>query len=177
VVNTPPESAGHNLVTVVDTPLSIQASTLADLDFDADGDPLTIIAVSTTSTNGPANNVTFVGGTITYSPAAGFVGADQFTYTISDGRGGTATCTNHVTVRSGGPRTSSFTSIVTTNGSVYLRGYGIPGKGYDIQYSSVADFSSDVHTLSSDMIALANGLILGTDPNPGSQRFYRLAVH
>jgi hypothetical protein len=167
----------HNLVTDADTPLSIAASTLADLDYDADGDFLTIMAVSSSSTNGPANNVSFVAGTITYTPAAGFVGADQFTYLISDGRGGTATCTNHVTVRAAGPRTSSFTSIVTTNGNVYLRGYGVPGKGYDIQYSSVADFSSDVHTLSSDMTALANGLILGIDPNPASQRFYRLAVH
>jgi hypothetical protein len=175
--NTPPDSGAHNLVTVVDTPLSIPASRLADLDYDADDDFLTIMAVSNSSTNGPADNVSFIAGTITYTPAAGFVGADQFTYLISDGRGGTATCTNHVTVRPSGPRTSSFTSIVTTNGNVYLRGYGVPLRGYDIQYSSMADFSTDVHILSSDISALANGLILGIDPSPASPRFYRLAVH
>jgi len=36
--------------------------------------------------------------TITYTPGAGFVGADQFTYTISDGQGGTDTATVAVTV-------------------------------------------------------------------------------
>jgi hypothetical protein len=39
-----------------------------------------------------ANNI------ITYTPAAGFVGADSFTYTISDGHGGTATATVSITI-------------------------------------------------------------------------------
>src|SRR5204863_2820389 len=33
-------------------------------------------------------------GTITYTPAANYDGADSFTYTISDGHGGTATATS-----------------------------------------------------------------------------------
>jgi hypothetical protein len=173
----PPAPGAHNFVTTVNTALNISASALAALDYDANGDTVTITAVSSTSTNGPANNVSWAAGTITYTPASGFVGADQFTYTISDGYGGTATCTNHVTVWLGGQATSSFNSISTTNGSVYLRGYGIPGKGYDIQYSSVADFSSGVTILASDIIAPGNGLILGTDPNPASPRYYRFAVH
>ena len=38
------------------------------------------------------------GGTITYTPKAGFTGNDAFTYTISDGRGGTASATVSLTV-------------------------------------------------------------------------------
>jgi hypothetical protein len=37
-------------------------------------------------------------GTITYTPNAGFVGTDVFTYTVSDGKGGSATNTVTVTV-------------------------------------------------------------------------------
>jgi hypothetical protein len=69
----------------VNTALNISASALAALHYDADGDTLTITAVSSTSTNGPPNNVSLTAGTITYTPATDFVGADQFTYTISDG--------------------------------------------------------------------------------------------
>jgi len=63
-------------------------------DSDPDGDPLTISA-----TTAPASgSVAVAGGVITYTPAAGFVGLDAFTYTIEDGRGGSATATVRVTV-------------------------------------------------------------------------------
>ena len=38
------------------------------------------------------------GGDITYRPSAGLAGADSFTYSISDGRGGAATATVRVTI-------------------------------------------------------------------------------
>ena len=38
------------------------------------------------------------GGNVTYRPDSGLAGADVFTYSISDGRGGAATATVHVTV-------------------------------------------------------------------------------
>ena len=37
-------------------------------------------------------------GTVTYAPDAGFSGTDAFTYTVSDGNGGTATASVSVTV-------------------------------------------------------------------------------
>ena len=36
--------------------------------------------------------------TVTYTPAANYFGPDSFTYTISDGRGGTASATVSITV-------------------------------------------------------------------------------
>jgi hypothetical protein len=65
-------------------------------DTDANADPLTI----TTVTQGTKGAVAITGGGtgLTYAPAANLNGADAFTYTISDGNGGTDTATVDVTI-------------------------------------------------------------------------------
>ncbi len=66
-----------------------------DNDGDPDGDLLAISAV----TQGSSGLVTVnAGGTVTYTPEANFHGADSFTYTVADGRGGTDAATVTVTV-------------------------------------------------------------------------------
>ncbi|GAA4324621.1 hypothetical protein GCM10023164_25780 [Christiangramia aestuarii] len=64
-----------------------------DNDSDIDGDDLTI-----TGTSNPANGTTSINadGTITYTPDQDYNGQDSFTYTISDGNGGTDTATVQV---------------------------------------------------------------------------------
>ena len=37
-------------------------------------------------------------GAVLYTPKAGFVGTDEFTYTVADGRGGSAVAAVRVTV-------------------------------------------------------------------------------
>ena len=54
-------------------------------DFDADGDTLTISAILAGPTNGA---LTFSGGSITYTPSAGFFGTDHAILQITDGNGG-----------------------------------------------------------------------------------------
>jgi len=77
---------------VNDTPLAADDTVAADEngdvtinvfenDSDLDGNTLTIVSVSAAS-NG---TVTHDGASIVYTPNAGFVGADSFTYTVSDG--------------------------------------------------------------------------------------------
>ena len=62
----------------------------------ADGDAYKILAISQ-----PVSGIAVLNSnhTITYTPNASFSGRDPFTYTISDGRGGTATGQVVVTVR------------------------------------------------------------------------------
>jgi hypothetical protein len=86
-VNTPPVANDDFATTVKNTAVTI--AVLAN-DFDPDGDPLTVIeAVHSTM------GMTIINpdGTITYHPMPGWWGGDTFTYTISDGRGGTDTAT------------------------------------------------------------------------------------
>ena len=63
-------------------------------DSDPDGDTIAVTA-HTSAVHGA---VTFSGSVATYTPAAGFVGSDSFTYTVGDARGGAATATVSITV-------------------------------------------------------------------------------
>ncbi|HYN84597.1 MAG TPA: cadherin-like domain-containing protein [Pyrinomonadaceae bacterium] len=64
-------------------------------DTDADGDALTVSAV----TQGAHGSVVMGGdNTVSYTPAANYFGPDSFTYTASDGNGGTDTATVNVSV-------------------------------------------------------------------------------
>jgi parallel beta-helix repeat protein len=90
--NQPPVAVDDTASAATDTPVTI--AVLAN-DSDPDGDPLTVQSVTS-----PAHGAAVINGdgTVTYTPALHYHGADNFTYTISDGRGGTATATVHVSV-------------------------------------------------------------------------------
>ena len=64
-------------------------------DTDLDGDTLSVSSVTAPAHGTAAANPD---GTITYTPAANYNGADSFSYTVGDGNGGTATATVTVTV-------------------------------------------------------------------------------
>jgi hypothetical protein len=171
VVNTPPEAGTQNLTTAENTALNVSATDLASLNFDADGDTLTIPTVNSPSTQG--GTVSLSAGTITYNPPSStFVGADSFTYTISDPFGGTATSTANVTVRETKPA-SGFTFVSGSSGTVNLRGYGIPNTTYNLQISSDMSNWSTLTTVT----AGPSGVIRYTDTTAGDgPRFYRFAV-
>jgi Big-like domain-containing protein len=73
--------------------VAVAVAVLAN-DTDPNGDPLAITAVG----GAVGGSAAITGSTVTFTPAAGFSGAGSFTYTISDGRGGTASTGVSVTV-------------------------------------------------------------------------------
>jgi fibronectin type 3 domain-containing protein len=79
-----------------DTSLTFQASDLTGNDTDPDGDNLIVTAV--TATANTHGTVTLSSGTITYTPQLDFNGPASFSYTVSDGQGGSATSTVAITV-------------------------------------------------------------------------------
>ena len=95
--NNPPVAVDDALTTQQDTPGSINV--LAnDSDPDA-GDTLTVSG-STAGAHGTVSCT--AAGSCTYTPGAGYTGPDAFTYTVSDGEGGTDAGTVNVTVRPAG---------------------------------------------------------------------------
>ncbi|MFM1769099.1 MAG: hypothetical protein RJA22_1628 [Verrucomicrobiota bacterium] len=80
-----------------DGTLLIPGGLLLANDSDPDGDPLQIISAGPASERGGA--IRFDGTNVVYTPPPNYSGPDTFTYTVSDGRGGTATATVTVLVR------------------------------------------------------------------------------
>lgn len=113
-------------------------------DSDPDGDELTI-----TSATQPNNGeVAIAGDAILYTPAAGFVGTDTFSYTIDDGFGGQATAS--VTV-----------NVVSPN---------LPPEANDVVASTLRNQAVDIDVLANDSDPDGDSLsIIGfTQPANGS---------
>jgi len=100
-------------------------------DSDLDGDTLTLAAVTS-----PAHGTAAIQGSqVSYTPTAGYVGQDSFQYTVSDGRGGTASANVAVTVAGAftahfdfgtptSPVVSGYTQVTAATAYSTAPGYG-----------------------------------------------------
>ena len=91
-VNAPPVAVDDFVATAQDTLVNVD---VLDNDTDPNEDSLTVDSASD-----PPHGIATVqpDGTINYLPDSGYVGADSFTYDISDGNGGTDSATVSVSV-------------------------------------------------------------------------------
>lgn len=139
-------------------------------DSDPDGDFLTVISVSPVSDHGAEVMLTWPW--IFYTPTAGYDGTDTFSYTVSDGFGGTATARVQVVVN---PPPATAQNIVFTellpDGSRRIRFAGVPGYTYHIEAST--DLSTWVRL--ANVTAPSNGQFdyLDTEAPRFPQRYYR----
>jgi Bacterial Ig domain len=110
--NTPPDAVADSATVTAGSSVAIDV--LAN-DSDADGNTVTV-----SSAGAPAHGTVQVNasGTITYRPVSGYTGSDSFTYSISDGRGGSDSATVNLTVRpqSGVQFNSSKSYVAVENG-------------------------------------------------------------
>lgn len=133
--NNPPVAGSDSLSTAEGIAASVTSSVLLTNDTDADGDGLTITAISAASSQGGV--VSYSSGTVTYIPPVSFAGVDSFTYSVSDGRGGVATGTVNVNV-------AAATSLSGIHGYGWTQSFG----GTDTEYGRgvATDSAGNVYT-------------------------------
>ncbi len=124
-VNDAPTTTGGTATGNEDTAVTGQLAAT-----DIDGDALTF---GLAQNGGPAHGTVTVNpdGSYSYTPAANYNGTDSFTYTVSDGKGGTATGSISITVDpvNDAPTTSSATVAGQEDGSIAGRvtGHDVDG--------------------------------------------------
>ena len=83
-VNDAPVAQPDNYAATQDTPLSVAAAGVLQNDSDVDEDPVSVVPWSGTSSQG-GQVVLNSDGSLSYTPPAGFVGTDTFSYMVTDG--------------------------------------------------------------------------------------------
>jgi len=141
------------------TPVTIAAADLLENDSDPDGDPLSITSVSASSALGAALLLN-AGGSVSYDPTGAAALAalaesdrqeDSFTYTVSDGFGGSAEATATVIV------SGEDVAPIQTGTQDDIAGYHGTGFSYQIAaglFSDPTDFRLSYDLILSDGSAL-----------------------
>lgn len=168
-VNLAPTASSTTAATRQNQSISIPIRKLLLFASDPDGDLLALSGVSATSTNG--GNVVLSGNAVTYTPATNYTGADRFTYTVSDGRGGIASAYVLVSVTAGTGQSANMFSPANVSGGVLTSFAGILGRTYTVQRAPSPSgpwTTSGTATVGSDGI----GSLLDANPPPDGA-FYR----
>lgn len=160
---------GHAVRTTKNQPLPIGDGSILASIADKDGVAVSIAATASASARGGA--VSRDANSVTYTPAADFIGLDTFAMTVSDGLGGshpgivTAIVGETSALGSGDSQLS-----IQPGGNIAMFFRGTPGASYDIERSTNLH---DWQTLQS-AIAADSGLLPFTDTNPPQgNSFYR----
>jgi autotransporter-associated beta strand protein len=165
VVNHAPVASPLNVSRYAGLSFKLALSDLATNWSDAEGDPISFVSVGS-STNSIA--VSTNGGYVLYPNAANV--NDQFSYTIVDAQGATATGLVNLLISTNS--TGQINSFTATGGTAAMTFAGIPGYAYDVQRSTDLVNWSTILTTN----APANGRFQFVDASaPQPAAYYRLS--
>ena len=152
-----------SLVALEDRALTIPVSSLLANDADVDGDTLSVTSVQG-ATNG---TVSLVGGNVIFTPATNYNGAASFSYTISDGKGGTSTATVNLTVApvNDAPVAVNDSIITRTNTATVVKATTLLQNDSDIDSSASTLTVVSVQNAVNGTVSLSGGNITFTPTN------------
>ncbi len=173
VIPEPPVAGADTVHRLPGRTIKIPVATLLANDSSPRSDPLSVTAVSATSTGGVS--VQRVDDMLLYTPVGSF--NDTFTYTLSDG---TSTATGTVTVIVDPPSEAVTQNLVGTfvegGGALQVTAAGIPGRSYQLQRTASLTSPATWSNLGAAQAAPAHGQMTFTDPTPVSPHFYRVVA-
>jgi hypothetical protein len=171
-INTPPVAGADTIERYPTQGVKVRLSTLLANDTDADGDGLSISVANTSANSG---SISISGDWVSYAPANNFTAADSFTYTISDGHGGTAVGTVTVAIKVDSDPAQNLAATLQANGTFLIQGSAIPGRTYHLQYSDSLSSPNWQSLSGATVTADAAGAFTYTDtpPQGTTTRYYR----
>jgi autotransporter-associated beta strand protein len=167
VTNHPPVASNATYYRAIGETLLIPLTNLLAHVTDADGDVSTLQSLGASAVSAVITNDS---NFVYYQPAPGTNSADSFTYTVSDGFGGSATATVFMNVypAAGPAQINSY-----SNGVANIQFYGAPNHTYVVQ--TTTNLLTPWWTISTN-VADTNGTWNFTDPNAtNAAQFYRPA--
>ena len=167
--NRAPTFGGYAFTAQRDALATVPFASLLARAADADGDSLTIVPVGASSQQNGALGYNANG--VTYLPPLGFTGADNFSVTLGDGRGGSVVGALNVTVTGALSNIGSQSGVARrSDGSIDAIFRGTPRASYLIERSTDLTNWSPLRTV----VAGDDGLIPVTDSTPPPDKaFYR----
>jgi RHS repeat-associated protein len=172
--NRPPAARDDSVERERDAGVGVAIAKLLANDADPDGDALSLVAFDSLTPGGAS--VVEQAGYLLYTPPEGFNEPDSFTYTISDGNGGTASATVHVTVVGEPPANLHVIVIVpAAEGGFTITFAGIPRRSYAIEATS--DIVQGPWEQVATRVAGADGAFEFTDVATHVMRFYRIVAN
>jgi hypothetical protein len=133
-------------------------------DSDPDGDPLTVVSVTQPPAGGTAS-VGAGGQNVVFTPAANFNGSVNFTYTVSDGQGGTGSANVNVTVTAVNDAPDAVDDVAVTSEdapvTVDVLGNDVDADGDALTITGVSNPTNGTATV------VAGGTAVRFTPAPG----------
>ncbi|MEP2776553.1 MAG: choice-of-anchor D domain-containing protein [Luteolibacter sp.] len=168
-LNQPPVWAGYSVSTPYGKAATVSIGKLLAGASDPEGHSISVTAAGPSANGG---TVSLGAGSLTYTPANGFSGADSFPVTLTDAFGASSVGTVNVTVAANsGAAENTVVLTPMTGGKMGMKFQGIPGRSYQVQRSIDMAVWMPLETV----VALANGEVsfIDDNPPPGSA-FYRV---
>lgn len=135
-----------------------------------------VITLSSVGSGSQGATITISGSSIRYAPLPDHNANDSFTYTVSDGQGGTAT--GHVAVNHKSVTGQNSGAVTVTANSVTSRFAGVPGWTYYVQRSTNLSVGAGWVSINTNLVP-STGLITNVDNftdlgAPPASAYYRI---
>jgi len=168
-VNRPPIANNFYAATIQNSPITIPIEKLLFSAADPDADPLALLSFATPTPNG--GSLVRASSELTYTPPTGFIGLDSCLYTVTDGRGGSASAFINIQIRSANDPSGNLLPLTPITGGFRVSFAGIPNRTYTLQRSEfVSGPWSNVSTITIGSLGIA---IYDDTNSPPPTAFYR----
>jgi hypothetical protein len=171
-VNRHPVAASYSTRTVLNQAATLSVAELLSRCSDPDGDALVMVS----ATGGSSGGVLLTGYRIVYTPGPKFAGLDQFTYTISDQRGGTTSAVVALAVLATNAVSPELVSppALLSNGNFHADCVGIPNCEYVLQSTTnLSEAWRPFGNIPADAAGQFGFEFIETNQPPPRARFFR----